>query len=106
MMKTAMIIVDHLVDNLLKSGYSLNLWDGDSGYLFDEWSTDKQALMSELASMELDHLYGRKEDKRGGGVQLVYENGIDVIVDYTIADKEFEVICDEAIKFANTLEDK
>ncbi len=105
-MKTAMIIVDHLVDSLLKAGYSLNVWDGDSAYIFDKWSADKQDVMSELASMDVDHLYGRKEDKRGGGVQLVYENGIDVIVDYTIADKEFEVICDKAIEFANTLEDK
>jgi len=102
-----MLVIGELVNQLTKAGYLLNVWDGESDYYLDEWTGDRETIFENLRTMDYDHLYARKgEDQRGGHVMLVYGNGREVISDYTICDKEFEVICDNAIDYAETLEDR
>lgn len=77
-------IVDSLIDSALASGLCITVHDGECYAV--KCQTDKQFIWENLAQTDsietlIFHYTGTME--RVGVVELIYENGVDVICDHT-----------------------
>lgn len=77
-------IVDHLIDTLLATGYSLGVNDGYLTTLHH--STDKETIKEHMATTEEDYLlvYDNPEETYVDWVHLVWGNGEDLICNHTL----------------------
>lgn len=82
--KTEEAIVDHLINTLLATGYSLGVNDG---YLVTlHHSTDKEEIKEHMATTEEDYLlvYDNPEETYVDWVHLVWGNEGDLISNHTL----------------------
>lgn len=82
-------IVKAAIKDMLDAGCKLSVDDGDDDYFITN-STDAEAVLAEMFSMDTDKLYVTKPDGSNGTLLFVYGNdGYDVLADYSIALEPF-----------------
>jgi hypothetical protein len=95
-------IVRKVVESAIAQGYALTVNDGEGIPI--KRSTNKQAILASMFSVDEEHLIVRHAEtgERIGYIYLVYGNdGHDVICDYTTSPR-----MEEILKDANTLADR
>jgi DNA-binding GntR family transcriptional regulator len=76
-------IVEQIVDDALKAGYTLSVDDGGDALAVKD-STSRKDVLDALMNTDEDRLILTREDHRGA-ILLVYGNsGWDVIADYSV----------------------
>ena len=80
-------IAKHLVDEILKRGYMVRVWDGE-GWAHKEYTSERRVILDAMASTGIDSLRLSQTDpvwgkRRIGGITLIYGNDRDLISDWT-----------------------
>lgn len=92
-------VIKALVDESLKAGYLISVYDGEE--MVVKKSDQADAIMNAIMSTDEDTLlyYKPGQNTRSGWVKLIYGNdGYDVISDYTIS---LEHVMGEATKVSD-----
>lgn len=76
-------IVESVIDEALKEGYSLNVNNGGDEHELPEPTTDREAVLRVMFATTDEHLLVYKDGKRSGWVYLIHVNGVDVVSDYS-----------------------
>ena len=89
-------IARRLLDDILKRGYLLRIWEGE-GWALTVPTSDRQTILDALASTGLDTLWIIKPDAvlgplRKGGITLIWGNGRDLISDWTDCPEIDEIV--------------
>lgn len=87
-------IVRAVVNEALKQGYTVTVYDGEGpDALAIDKSTRQADIMAAIMSTDEDLMVFHKDGKRTGAVYLVYGNdGYDVICDHTANDATYAII--------------
>jgi len=82
-----------LVDAVLANGDRISVYDGEAYPV--KFSSDREEILTAMASTDMDTLVIRKPDHfRLGSVLLIYGNGEDLISDHT-ANEHMDKLCSQ-----------
>jgi hypothetical protein len=95
--KIEALIATHAVDNALKEGCAVSVYDGEE--MTVKRSNDRQIVLDALATTESDMVHFHRNGVYLGWVHLVWGNDCDLISDYN---ENIEWLIAPSNKFAET----